>query len=244
MVVDTTYFFQNMKNDLEELRKLTNSKVGRIINTHYHRDHTWGNHLLTCPIVAHKECPKLMRKVRKQQIAEMLREEKNPEVKKVLRKLRLRYPSILFEESYHFDSSPEVEVIHVGGHTPDLSVVYIPEESILFASDNLFGPDDTSTPSHPYMALRSDLPQWILALERMQGLEAKTIVPGHFGLCDKQAIGRLIEYLGLFMTNLKELKDQGYTKEQIRHRTDLLGLPNLATEVWIQNNIETQYSSV
>ncbi len=50
--VDTTYFLDNLRRDLDELRKITNRKVGYVINTHYHPDHAYGNFLFRCPIIA------------------------------------------------------------------------------------------------------------------------------------------------------------------------------------------------
>lgn len=244
VVVDTTYLLNSVRRDLKELREVTDLNVGYVINTHYHPDHTYGNHLFTCPIVAHGECPRLMKKVRKGQIAELIREETDPEVRRDLKKLRLRYPTTLFEQSYRLDSSPAIEVIHLGGHSPDLSVVHVPEENILLASDNLFGSRDPSTPSHPYMATSSDLNQWIMALKRMLRLEANVIVPGHFGPCNKEAVRGLIEYLELFMRSVRGLKERGFSKEEVRHRPELLSLPELKAEAWIQNNIETQYDRV
>lgn len=244
VVVDTTHFLKNVRSDIEELRKITDLKVGYVINTHYHSDHSYGNFLFDCPIVAHKECPRLMKKVRKLALAELLREETDLNVRKELRKLKLRYPNVLFEWSYKIDSSPGIQVIHLGGHTPDLSVVYIPEEGILFASDNLFGSPDPSTSSHPYMTPRSDLGQWMLALKEMLSLEAKVIVPGHFGLCNKQAASKLIEYLQLFIANVRKLKGEGYSKEEVKRRQELLNLPKLNVERWVENNIEAQYDRI
>lgn len=241
IVVDTTYFVNDFRHDLEELKKITGLRVGYVINTHYHADHSYGNDLFKCDIIAQSQCPRLMKKVRKKQIAELLQEERDPEVTKHLKRLRLRYPTILFDGFYQIDSNPRIQIVHLGGHSPDLSVVYLPEERILFASDDLFGSKDPSIPSHPFMSARSNLNQWILALREILGLQAGVIVPGHFGVCNNEAVRGLTEYLELFVKNVRELKMQGYSKEEVKRRPELLNLPRLSAARWIQNNVEMQY---
>ncbi len=243
-MVDTSYFLDDLRRDLEELRSITNRKVGYVVNTHYHSDHAYGNSLFGCPIIAHRECPRLMKLVRKRAIQEILQQETDPTVKEHVRRLRLRYPNILFENSYRINSHPAIDIIHVGGHTPDLSIVYVPEERIMFASDNLFGTDDPSVHSHPYIAMRSDVEEWISALERMRKMNAKVIVPGHFGTCNMRAVSRMIEYLKLFTRNLKELKRQGLEKEELKRHPELLKLPALPLQRWLPTNIEYQYGKL
>lgn len=243
VVVDTTYFLNNPRSDLEELKTITEREVGYVINTHYHPDHAYGNGLFTCEIIAQKKCPELMKELRERQLNEIFQEVKDPHEREILEKVR--YPSMVFDESYRLDSEPAIEVIHLGGHTPDLSVVHVPEEGVLFASDDLFGSFvDPSTPMHPFMAVRSDLAAWILALKRILGIEANIIVPGHGGVCNKKAVNGLIEYLELFISNVRELKEQGYSKEEVKRRPELLNLPKLEGEVNIENNIETQYDKL
>lgn len=241
VVVDTSYRWSNVRSDLQELRKITDLEVEYVINTHYHPDHAYGNHLYTCPVIAHGECVKLLQEAGQRQIAELLQEEVGNEIKSQLQKSGPRYPTLTFDQTYRIEASPAIEVVHLGGHTPDLSIVRILEEKIVFASDDLFGSEDPSLPSHPYMTTRSDLNQWISALKAILNMEAQIIVPGHFGLCNRNAIDNLIEYLELFISNMKVLKDRGCSKEEIRRNPELLKLPKVGAGFWIENNVEAQY---
>src|SRR5713226_8831932 len=65
VVVDATYLLNNVRNDLNELRKITNRDVRYVINTHYHSDHSYGNCLFRCEIIAHTKCLELMKQERK-----------------------------------------------------------------------------------------------------------------------------------------------------------------------------------
>ncbi len=252
VVVDPTYLLDNVRNDLEELGKISDRQVRYVINTHYHSDHSYGNCLFRCDIIAHAKCLELMKEERERQLSGMFEEVKDPEARKQLE--AVRYPTVVFEESYRLNSDPIVEVTHLGGHTPDLSAVYIPEEGILFASDNLFGSQDPSTPVGLEMNALSDLNQWILALRHILTLDAKVIVPGHLGLCNKQAVRKSIDYLQLFVANVKELKMRGYSKEELKRRPELLNLPKPAERILgvdrdlvnalIEHNVDVQYDRV
>ena len=175
-----------------------------------------------------------MKEERDKQLSSVFEEVKDAEDRKLLE--GIRYPTVLFEESCRLDSDPIVEVTHLGGHTPDLSAVFVPEEKILFASDNVFGSPDPHTPVEPEMNARSDLDQWILALGRMLVLDAEVVIPGHLGLCNRQAITKLRDYLQLFVANVRGLKKRGYSKEEVRRRSELLGLPKFA-ERWFDPKI-------
>jgi len=55
ILIDTTSsaaeirgLFEAVGAGLEEVRM--------VVNTHFHSDHTWGNQLFTCPILAHRLC--------------------------------------------------------------------------------------------------------------------------------------------------------------------------------------------
>jgi len=250
VVVDATYLLNNVRNDLEELRKLTHREVRYLINTHYHSDHTYGNCLFDCEIVAHTKCFELMKQEREKQLSGVFEEVKDPADRKQLE--GLRYPTVLFEESYRLDSDPIIEVKHLGGHTPDLCAVHIPKERVLFASDNLFGSRNPSSPVEPEMNPRSNVDQWILALNYLLTLDAKIIVPGHLGLCNKEAIRKLVDYLQLFLVNVRELKRQGYSKEQLKQKRELLGLPTFEEsgidptimEGITEYNIDMQYDEL
>ncbi len=244
VIIDTTYFLNHLSEELKDLRKLTQLKIKYIINTHYHEDHSLGNGFFKCEVIAQTESLRLMKEVRDQQFAEALEQVKDPTTRKLLAELAHGYPTIVFEESYRLDSNPSIEVFHLGGHTPDLSVVYLPTQKILFASDNLFGSQDPSIPSHPYMTTRSDLGIWIAALRRMINMDVRVVVPGHFGVCSKEAVRKSAEYLEFFVSKIRELKQEGYSKEEVTRRPELLDLPKFTCESWVRHNIDAQYDKL
>jgi glyoxylase-like metal-dependent hydrolase (beta-lactamase superfamily II) len=91
--------------------------------------------------------------------------------------LRIVLPTETFEDGYAVDG---VEMTYLGGHTDCSSVVYIPDDKVLFAGDLMFAEtfpwagDPTADPD-----------VWIEAYKTIIGMDVETIVPGHGPLCDK-----------------------------------------------------------
>src|SRR5207244_8214101 len=65
-----------------------------------------------------------------------------------------------------------VDMIHTGGHTEDLSIIWIPALKVVFASDNVFE-------GKPAYTGEGDLRVWIDALDAMAALSPAVVVPGH-----------------------------------------------------------------
>lgn len=81
-----------------------------------------------------------------------------------------------------------VELIEVGpAHTKGDTMIYLPEERVLFAGDVLF------IGGHPIL-WEGPASNWLRALERIQELDPQVIVPGHGPITDKQGVARLADY--------------------------------------------------
>ena len=59
IVVDTTSCASDMQGLLDAI-EVSPSEACLVINTHSHSDHTWGNQLFGCPILAHRLCRETM----------------------------------------------------------------------------------------------------------------------------------------------------------------------------------------
>jgi cyclase len=175
-------------------------EVQLVINTHFHTDHTWGNQVFTCPILAHRICLERMEFSLKNEwspeaLQSLLNDLQATDPKKAddfrmtVQGLQIKLPNQVFEDRFEGElGGIRYEVIHLGAHTPDLSVVWLPESRILFASDLIF------QGRYPYI-FDADVPAWIRRLDRLLEFNALTIVPGH-GVMSKEAeIIALRQYL-------------------------------------------------
>jgi cyclase len=193
--------------------------VKLVINTHSHNDHTWGNQVFTCTILAHHLCQEQMQlSLKNEWSSETLQsyltdlEKTDPrkaeDLGKVVESLQVRLPDRVFEERFEgVLGGVRYEVIHFGGHTPDSSIVWLPEKKVLFASDLIF------QGRYPYI-FDADIPAWIGALNRLLEIEADMTIPGHGVRCGEAEIIRLREYL----QNTWELTEEhirvGHSMEQ------------------------------
>lgn len=199
VVVDTTSYPGDM-SELLQTAMIKAEEVRWVVNTHCHSDHTWGNQLFNCPILAHHRCLEIMRDSLSDNWSEAgiqglisQMEKSDPKRAEKLRReaagLRITLPTETFEERHDLDmGGVKLEIIHFDAHMPDLSVVWLPGEGILFASDLIF------QGRYPYI-FDSDIQAWIAALNKLPEFRARVIVPGHGLLCGEAEMAALRDYL-------------------------------------------------
>ncbi len=199
ILVDTAFCALDLLEALDETG-IVLADLHLAFNTHFHADHTWGNQLLAAPILGHRRCRELMEEMEKGPWSregidrwlgevELSHPEQAERCRQQLGDLRITPPGMLFDDRHTLTLNGfHMEFIHLGGHTSDLSVLWLPEQSVLFASDLVF------EGRYPYL-LDADVPAWIEALETLRMLGPETIVPGHGKLCDLQTLDRLRDYL-------------------------------------------------
>lgn len=194
-------------------------EVCMVVNTHSHSDHTWGNQIFTCPILAHRLCRKRMQSSLKnewsmKELRAYLSDLDKSDPKKaeglraVVQSLQIKLPDQVFEQRFEGElGGLRYEVIHLGGHTPDLSVVWLPEKRVLFASDLIF------QGRYPYI-FDADIPAWIACLDRLLEFDASAIIPGHGVMCGETEIIALREYLQGTWDLTQEHIRMGHSEEQ------------------------------
>jgi glyoxylase-like metal-dependent hydrolase (beta-lactamase superfamily II) len=228
IVVDTAMYPAQTKEDIDEMRTITDKKIRFLINTHYHPDHTFGN-MFFSDIIAHQACYTLLKEERSS-YDEMRDKEEG------FGDLVITLPNILFDEKMILHYTPEILLTHHGGHTEGSSTIFIPEEKILFSGDLIFAG------YHPYIG-DADVLRWIEILQELLTWDIESIVPGHGQVCGKKELKRHRDYLTIFYENLTELKEK-YSKEELLKNPDLLDLPHLETARRIARNIEAQYDTL
>ena len=183
-VIDTCFPEVRTRAFLQALGGVTRLPLQTLVNTHHHGDHTHGNYLLhNATIIAHKLCREMV-------------------IETGLRKLHPLFPSV---EWGHLELSPPtvtfedrldiyvddlaMELIFVGpAHTTNDIIGWIPERKVLFSGDLIFNQGT------PFAAMGS-IAGWLRALERLRGLGAETIVPGHGPVCGPEVIDDMAAYL-------------------------------------------------
>ncbi len=218
VVVDTSSYPQDMQELLDTVG-VSVQKVQFVINTHFHSDHTWGNQLFDCPILAHQLCRERMKaNLAGEWSAETIQaeiakeEEFDPDwarkAREKLTDLHITLPTQVFEERREMDiGGVRLQVIHLGGHTPGSSVVWLPEAQVLFAGDLIF------EGCYPYL-YDADVPALVAALKRLTEFGARAVVPGHGVLCGEAEIAALVDYLETTWTLTTDHLAQGHSEDE------------------------------
>jgi cyclase len=218
IAIDTTISPMDMQARLDVIGAKA-SDASLVINTHFHSDHTWGNQLFTCPILAHRACKEQMEinladDWRPDALAASIREraESDPqwaeEMQSKWKNLDITLPSKTFDDRYEAAvDGTKLQVIHFGGHTPGSSVVWLPDTHVLFSGDLVF------EGRYPFI-YHANVPILIDALKRLPEFGATTIVPGHGALCGTAAIDALTGYLEESWIRTTDHLAQGHSEDE------------------------------
>lgn len=235
--VDNSDWLGKTKVDLDYLSVHIGKPIKFLVNTHFHPDHTFGNQLFNCDIIASDKAPELF-KLNEMELLKWLREENVPEVLQNLRAIKITYPTKLVEDRTTLDDShPLIKLIHLGGHTPDSLVVFVPEENAIFTGDLIF------QGSHPFM-VGSNINEWLSALEWLKSCGATLFLPGHGEPCSRKDVEFMYSYLIKFKKSLAVFKAKGMTAEEIARKPDMLQLPHLDKPQRIAKNVMFHYEKV
>ncbi len=115
-----------------------------------------------------------------------------------------------------------VELIEVGpAHTRGDTVVYLPDDRVLFAGDILF------KDAHPVI-WQGPVANWLKACDLVLGLDVEIVVPGHGPVTDLSGIREMQAYLQWLTTAGTARYHAGYTVEQATRE-----LADEADERWL-----------
>ena len=177
-----------------------------VINTHHHSDHVFGNQAFDAPIIAHHSladelASTMARDLSPLAIAAWV--SKHPEDVWLAEELEVRYPNLLFDDRLVLDLPPQKLILqHLGGHTPDSTVVDLPEQGVLFSGDLVF------EGRVPFLR-QASIETTVRALNHLERLGPRQIVPGHGAVCDMAYVTRLRGYVEALQETVRDLIDQG-----------------------------------
>jgi glyoxylase-like metal-dependent hydrolase (beta-lactamase superfamily II) len=198
----------------ESIATVSPKPVTHLLLTHIHGDHIFGNQAFEdCTIVSHRRLKEKMEESLGGEWApgnleKMLEDIKanRPERAWLFEGLRIVLPTETFEDRY---TLPGLEFINLGGHSDCSSVVYVPEERVLFAGDNIFAK------TFPWAgALTADPDLWIEAFRTMLQMDVDTIIPGHGPLCDKAEVEVQLAWFEAARDEMKALIAGGASVEE------------------------------
>jgi cyclase len=248
VVVDTTSCAADMQALLDSAG-VRAADVRLVINTHQHSDHTWGNQLFACPILAHRLCREAMAanvggpwQIERIHASLTERGASDPawaeEMRKKVAGLRIALPTDVFDGQHALEvGGVQIDVVHAGGHTPGSSVVWVPGEGVLFSGDLLF------VGRYPFIG-DANIPDLIAALRRLPAYGARAIVPGHGPLCGEPAVAAMLDYVQDTWARTIDHLAQGHTADEAVADPGYPRYAEGAAERYHERNIRTVYAQL
>jgi len=193
----------------------TGRRPAMAANSHWHLDHMLGNSVFsTLPIYATRRTREILLEKRvelegdltperlAQDVAEIERllaagdPSVSPELLDLNRALlaeaatlRLTPPTRVFEQRFQIPSKRRVEMVSWGsGHTESDSVLFLPDDGILYAGDLVLAGVHPSTGS-------GNPEHWLEVLDEIERLHPERIVPGHGPVSGPDVVEEMREYL-------------------------------------------------
>jgi len=197
----------------EEIAK--HGPVRYIMITEPHGDHFSGNHFFEGTVVAHEGTRDAILESSVEQLRERF-QEMAPENLPLLEGFSYRPPTITLSERLTiYVGDHTFQLSNHPGHTPYQVAVYIPEEKVVFTSDNIF---------YKVQAfLHQAVPyQWLDSLERLRQLDADFLVPGHGEVCDPSYIPEMGDFIRAWIDAVSDAIKQGMSLEEAQDKVSLL----------------------
>jgi glyoxylase-like metal-dependent hydrolase (beta-lactamase superfamily II) len=211
VMVDTPMFPADAASLQSEIDRL--GKLLYIINTEPHVDHVSGAFFFDVPVVAHEGTRKAVLDASVDQYREML---KRTDPNSTLPEgYRYRPATItISERATLYLGRHTFELLHMPGHSPSQIAVFVPEERVIFTSDNV------TNGSPPFM--HQALPfAWLDSLKRMQKLDADRLVPGHGPVCGKAYLEEMIEIVQGALDAVQSAITSGLSLEEAQRTVTL-----------------------
>jgi glyoxylase-like metal-dependent hydrolase (beta-lactamase superfamily II) len=186
LVVDTRSTLKQAREILEDLRELGSPRVGIVVNTHGHYDHSFGNAVFRPAVTwGHERCVTMIRATGEAQRASAA--EEIPEIGADLAQVVLDPPDHTLIDRAVLDlDGREVELTYLGrGHTDNDIVVTIPDADVLCAGDLV----ENGAPPWFGDGFPMDWPATAEALLARVG-DRTVVVPGHGAHADRAFVER------------------------------------------------------
>lgn len=219
LLVDTPMLPPEARQWQLSLMQMNVGEIYAIVNTDYHPEHLIGNaSFMPVRTFGHELSARPIARYRRSALEPLsaLYRDSDPTLADEILQVEIRLPQLSVSDrvTLHLGDR-RVQVLHMEGHTPASLGVYLPEERILFAGDNIVNNE------HPTMYDASSL-AWLDTLELIRGMGVDLIVPGQGEVCGKEAIHPMRDYIVEMRRRITELFEEGAARRECVKKVGML----------------------
>jgi cyclase len=210
ILIDTPMLPNDARAWRAEIEWRMKQEIIYIINTDHHRAHVIGNQYFpTATVIAHEHAWKEMKSYGdsfRTRLINMYRDRIPEAVEEWKQHLRIIKPEITFlGRTVIYKGDKEIHLIPLGGHTPATSVVFFPQERLLFTGDLVI------TDRPPFLS-QGNTKEWLQALTYLRKLRYDVLIPGHGEPTGKEATERMSDYLRMVRRKVRSAYRSGLPK--------------------------------
>jgi cyclase len=213
VMIDTPYFPANALRWRDEIARF--GPVRYIINTEPHVDHFAGNTFFEGTVVAHKGAAGMVMEKPLQDYIDLLAQEE-PQSLPLPEGYSFLTASVTLSERMILNvGKRSLLLTHFPGHTPYQVAVFLPEEKVLFSSDNIV------VKTIPFITPQALPFKWLESLKKMQKMDIYTVIPGHGNISDKSCIPAMIDEIQLWLDTVSAAMKKGMSLQEIQQNVSL-----------------------
>ncbi len=239
VVIDTPMVPANARKLAADISEF--GPVRYVINTEPHGDHIAGNCYFGGLVVTQDGTRKALLKSKPDDIKPML-QMMSPESLPLDKDFHFRPSDITFSERLTlYLGEHTFHLIHTPGHTPYSLAVHVPEERIVFTSDNI----NLGMP-----VFRDASPdKWLETLKRLEELDVDMVVPGHGEITDRSCFSKMSNIIQDWLDAVGDAVKKGMSLEEACEKVPeaemFAGMPKDGPGAgFLRMNIEVLYNTL
>ena len=208
VVIDTPMVPAEAKKWRQEIEK--HGRIKYVINNEPHNDHVAGNCWMGGTLVAHEGTREAIKRNRQEELEQQMKW-MSPDALPLDKDFYYRLPDITFTGRLTLHLGGHTfQIMEVPGHTLHETAVYMPEERVVFTSDNVV----MGMP-----ILFQAVPDgWLKSLKKLQKLDIDKVIPGHGPVCDKAQLKVMSDNIEYIVGAVKDAMAKGWSLKEIQER--------------------------
>jgi cyclase len=240
VIVDTGFTSVSARGLLREVKSKSPTPTRLVVNTHDHSDHVFGNSVfedLSPAIMAHANCRARLIEMGGDRMSGYRRFDAR--LRSALKGLRILPPQLTYREEMDFTlGKTRIKLLHPrkGAHTSGDTMVFLPEEKVLFTGDVLW------VGYHPNLE-DADIEGWLNALEGISRMSVDFLVPGHGPVSGKSSVAPLMKYIRHFDSRFAKLARDDVPRKRIVEELMMEGTEEWRLKMIVERNVGVLYES-